>query len=139
MADIIAAHGAFVNAQIQRVLLTDDRFAQHGRRDRNPGLADQLEQLVLQAEAVHFHVGQNDRLARVIDHFLGLGQSGAQAFGVAALVNLGRLVRRISRHQHLVPRQLDINRAFEAQGGVQHAIDFLERSLRIAQDRGTDC
>ena len=48
-------------------MLADDGFAEHGGGDRNPGLFCQLEDLVLQAEAMDFYTGDNDRP-------LGLGQ-----------------------------------------------------------------
>ena len=45
------------------MVLADDGLAQHGGGDGDVRLARELEQLVLQAEPVHLHVGQDDRLA----------------------------------------------------------------------------
>ena len=135
---VLAAHRAFIDAEVERVVLANDGLAEHGRGHGDVGLARELEELVLQAEPVHLHVRQDDRLARGVDHLLGFGQGLAQAPGVAPLVNLGRLVMGNAGHRDQVARQLDIDRPLEPQRGVQHAVNFLERGLRVAQDRRGD-
>ena len=74
-------------------------------------------------------------LARGVDHPLGFGQRLAQAPGVAALVDLRRLVVGDAGHGDEVARQFDIDRPLEPQRGMQHAVNFLEGGLRVAQDR----
>src|ERR1019366_1754846 len=47
LPDIVAAHGAFIDAQIEWVILADDGLPQHGRGHGDIGLASELEKLVL--------------------------------------------------------------------------------------------
>ena len=138
LPDVVAAHRAFIDAEVERMVLANDGLAEHGRRHGDIGLARELEELVLQAEPVHLHVRQDDRLARGVDHLLGFGQGLAQALEVAPLVQLRRLVVGNAGHGDEVAGQLDIDRPLEPQRGVQHAIDFLEGRLRVAQDRRGD-
>ena len=120
------------------MILANHRLAQHGRGHGDIGLARELEKLVLQTEPVHLHVRQDDRAARGIDHPLGFGERLAQTFDVAPLVNVRRLMVGNAGHRNKVARQFDIDRPLEPQRGVQHAIDFLEGRLRVAQDRRGD-
>ena len=67
-ADIVAAHRAFVHAEVERVLLADDGFAENGGGDRDIGFLRELQQFLLQPEAVHFDIGEDDRLFGSVDH-----------------------------------------------------------------------
>src|SRR5258706_3640167 len=120
------------------MLLADNGFAENGCRDRDVGLPDQLEDLVLQSKAMHLDIRENHRLARPIDHVLSFAQRCAQAFGVASFVDPGGLVMGNAGDEDKVARQFDINRPLEAQGGMKHPIDFLKGSLRIAEDGRSD-
>ena len=87
---------------------------------------------------MHFHVRQNDRLARAVNHFNRFRQRFTQCVPVACLVNFPRRVMRNAGTGNHVTRQFDVNRPFVTQRGVQHAVDLLKGGLRIAQDGGGD-
>ena len=135
---VVAAHRTLVNAHVKAVLLTDDRFAHDGCRDRDVGLCGEPYQGALQPEPMHFHVGQDDRLARAINHCNRLRQRLAQCVAVALLVKFPRRVMRNAGQRNQVTRQLDVNGTLVTQRRVQHAIDFLKGALRIAQDGGSN-
>ena len=131
-AHVVTAHRALVNAHVKGVLLPDDRFAHDGCRDRDVGLCGEPYQGALQPEPMHFHVGQDDRLARAINHCNRLRQRLAQCVAVALLVKFPRRVMRNAGERNNVTRQFDVNGPFVTQRGVQHAVDFLKSRLRIA-------
>ena len=87
---------------------------------------------------MHLHVGEDDRLLCGVDHLDSFSERFAQRPLIAFLMKLSRLVVRNAWHRSKVARQLDVHRPFIAQRGVQHPVDLLKRSLRIAQDRGGD-
>ena len=60
---VVAAHRAFVDAQVERVPLGDDALAQERRGDGDARLRGQLQQRGLEAEAVDFRVGEDHRVA----------------------------------------------------------------------------
>ena len=50
-------------------------------------------------------------------------------------MKFARRVVRYAGRRCQIARQLDVNRPLVAQSRVQHAVDFLKRSLRITQNR----
>ena len=82
---------------------------------------------------MHFHVGEDDRVARLVDHGRRLGQGGAEGARVAAVLERPGFVVGDARHVHHVPRQFKVHRAFEPQRGMEHPVNFLEGRLGIAQ------
>src|SRR5207248_8294567 len=126
-------HGALVDPQVKWMLFTDHRLPEYRHRKRNVGLLKEFEQFLLQSEAMNLDISQNDWLWSPINHFPRFGERGAQRFRIAALVEVCRLVAN-ARCPHEVAWQLDIDGSFKTQSRVQHAIDFLKSSLRIAQD-----
>ena len=133
-AHIVAAHRALVNTEVKPVRFADDRLAKDRARKRDAGFFDELQERLLQAEAVNLDIGDDDRLSRIPDHELRLVQRFAERCGVACLMHVGGRVMRDARHVHHVARELDVNGPLVSQRGVQHAVDFLKRGLRIAQD-----
>src|SRR5258708_6966525 len=134
LPDIVAAHRAFIDAEVKGMLLADNGFAQDGGGNWDVGFPGELEHRILQAEPVDFNVGNDHRPAGGVDHELGLCECGTQAPGIAALVNFESLVRRVARHEDQVARQFEIHGPLEPQGSVQDTVNLLEGGLRIAQD-----
>ena len=81
--DLFVAEGALVHPEIARVALADHGFTQEHGRDRNVGFLDQVEQRVLQPEAMKLYAGDDDGLPCVINHVGRLAESLPEGFGVA--------------------------------------------------------
>jgi hypothetical protein len=87
---------------------------------------------------VDFDIREDDRLASGIDHFFGFSKGSAKGPGITALVDLGCFVMRDAGNVDEVAGELDVNGPFEAERGVENAVNFLERRLGIAEDSGSD-
>ena len=93
----------------------------------------QREKQFLQAESVHFDIGQDHRLSRAIDHLNGLIESFRERGGVARFVDAGRRMVLDSEARHHIARNFDVDWALVPQSGMQNAIDLLKRRLRITE------
>ena len=136
--NLFPAHGAFINAHIEGMLLADDGFAEERGDDRDIGFFGQFRENILQSEAVHLDVRNDDRLDSAVDEPDGIIDGGAEHFQVAGFMNFERPMMWNSWHLHHVPREFDINGALVTEAGMKNAIDFLEGSLRIAEHSGSD-
>ena len=84
---------------------------------------------------MHFHISDDHRFLRGVDHGFGFGQGRVQNAPIAGLMNFaGAMVRNAGRG-HQITRQLNVHGPLVTQGGVQHAVDFLQSGLWIAQHR----
>ena len=81
--DLFVAEGALIHPEIARVALADHGFTQEHGCDRNVGFLDQVEQRVLQPEAMKLYAGDDDGLPCVINHVGRLAESLPEGFGVA--------------------------------------------------------
>ena len=71
-ADRFAPHRPFVNAQVERVPLAHDRFAQERRAHRDLVPLGQPHDFLAQAEAVDLDAGDDHRLLAPLDHADGV-------------------------------------------------------------------
>jgi hypothetical protein len=85
-----------------------------------------------------FDIGENYRLAGALNHFVRFGERGAEAAPITSLVDIRWFIVRYSLNECQIARYFYVNRSFITQRGVENAVNFLKRSLRIAQDRRCD-
>ena len=81
--DLLAAHRPFVQPGKQRMPLADDALAQDRADHGNAGPFGEGQQLILQAEAMDFHVGDDYRAAGGGDPPRGLRHGLGQHLRVA--------------------------------------------------------
>ena len=134
-AHFLAAHRALINAQIKWMLLANNGFAQQRRGYGNVRLFRELQQFLLQAEAVQFHVRDDHRLPRGVDHFHRVRQRRLERKRIAGFHHSARLIMRVSRHRHHVTRQFDVAGPLVTQHCVDDPVNFLKCRLRIVQHR----
>ncbi len=111
----------------------DDTLAQNRRRDRDPSLLCEPDDLVLQPESMDLHPGDDQRFFggvqtsdRLADRFVqGLGVEGVDRRSI-------RFGYRRDLVDH-IPRQIDIDRTFVAVASIEHAIDLAKGRRGIIQ------
>ena len=113
--------------------LADDALAEHGGRDGDARSLGELQQLVLQPEAMHLDAGNDHRPPAGLDAADGLGDGFGQNFGVAGRRFAGGRVRAVGHQAHHVARQFDVARPPMANHGRQHAVDLAQGRVRIVQ------
>ena len=131
--DLVAAHRAFVDAQVERVALGDDALAQERRGDGDARLRGQLQQRGLESEAVDFGVGEDHGALRGVDHPDGLGDALRERVRVGHLLERRQAPAVRARDVDAVARELDEARPLVALDGVQDAVNLLVRRRRVLE------
>ncbi len=130
------AHRALIDAEVQRVVFAHHRLAEDGGGHGDVAALHQPHQFALQAEALDFDVGQDDRALGGVDARQHLGHGFAQGDGVW----FRRRPRGLRLHSHRridhVAGQFDVDRPLVLHGGGQHAVDLPRGRLRVVQHGG---
>ncbi len=113
------------------MLFGDDRFAKDGGGDGNARLFRELEQVILQAKAVHLDVGEDHRLLCVIEQRGGFRKGFGQGVRVAGFVQIAGAVVGAAGGGDEIARQFEIDRPLVAHRRVEHAIDLGESGVGI--------
>ena len=135
-AHVFPSHGAFVDPQVLGVVFAHDGLAQECGGHGVAGAFDQSEQRVLQAEAVDFDAGKDDRAFRGAKH----GGRFGEGFGQGVLVALGARGFQgercgAGRIDH-VSGDFDIHGAFLQHAGFESIVDETRRRDGIFQGDG---
>ena len=131
--DFLAAQRPFVDSGKQRMPLADHALAQHRGGDGDAGLLGEFQQGALEAEAVDFDAGQDDRPLGRGDPSRRLAHRLAKRLGIAGRSRLRGDVRSLGHDRHQVARQFDVARLPKAHHRRQHAVDFGQGGVRIVQ------
>jgi len=83
----LLTHGTLVDADVLRVVLSDDRLSQQGGRDGKTGALDELQQPFLKLKPVDLHAGEDHRPPGCAEH---LGRVGGGLLQGGAILFVGR-------------------------------------------------
>ena len=133
LGDFLAAERPFVDSGEERMPLADDALAEHRGRDGDAGLLGEFQQGTLEAEAVDFDAGEDDRPLGRGDAARRLADRLAKRLGIAGRSGLRGDVRSLGHDRHQVARQFDVAGLPKSHHGRQHAVDFGQGGVRIVQ------
>ena len=115
------------------MLLAQHGLAEDGRGKGNVCPLDEPQRFVVHGKAMHFHIREDDRTLRRIQHRHRFAHGLGERERIARLVNLPRAMVRQPRCRHEIARQFEIHGPLVTHRRVQHAVDLGERRVGIVE------
>ena len=128
---LAAPHPSFVEADVERMDLTDDALAEECRSNRDPCRLGQRDRVGLEPEALQLDAGDDHRRLRLLDPLDRLADRLGQGRRIACARRGGIGADRIGHNVDHVTRQFDVDRSLLPEADVEDSVDLAEGSVGI--------